>query len=314
MARTVMRIARRRRWTYTLAAALVALESAVAGETTTARPADGAGPMGITAKKSLTLLGARLAADAAMDEAKRLGAPGAAVAVVDEGGNVICIERLDGTFAAAARISAGKARTAALFRKPTSVFENLIREGRTPMVALEDFTPLQGGVPIVVEGETVGAVGVSGAASAQQDEDLALIAAAAVVAAEGSPTAEFDSVTHIEAARVSDAFAKGAVLVSGGRRNYMVHASRRDAPGLAEVHTRDTDILHVLSGSATLVTGGRLIEPAGESADDEIRAPAIDGGEARKLAAGDVVVVPKGTPHWFREVQAPMTYYVVKVR
>ncbi|MBI4718539.1 MAG: heme-binding protein [Planctomycetes bacterium] len=270
--------------------------------------------MGITAKKSLTLLGARLAADAAMDEAKRLGAPGAAVAVVDEGGNVICIERLDGTFAAAARISAGKARTAALFRKPTSVFENLIREGRTPMVALEDFTPLQGGVPIVVEGETVGAVGVSGAASAQQDEDLALIAAAAVVAAEGSPTAEFDSVTHIEAARVSDAFAKGAVLVSGGRRNYMVHASRRDAPGLAEVHTRDTDILHVLSGSATLVTGGRLIEPAGESADDEIRAPAIDGGEARKLAAGDVVVVPKGTPHWFREVQAPMTYYVVKVR
>jgi glc operon protein GlcG len=76
-------------------------------------------------------------------------------------------------------VSAGKARTAALFRKPTRVFEDIIRRGRTPMLKIDDFTPMQGGVPIVVAGEVVGAIGVSGAASAPQDEVLALAGAAA---------------------------------------------------------------------------------------------------------------------------------------
>ena len=99
---------------------------------------------------------------------------------VDDGGNLMALERVDGTFAAGANISIGKARTAALFQKPTRVFEEIIGKGRTAMVALNDFTPLQGGVPIVVDGQIVGAVGVSGAASAQQDEELAMAAAAAV--------------------------------------------------------------------------------------------------------------------------------------
>ena len=86
----------------------------------------------------------------------------------------------DGTFAAGARISIGKARTAALFKKPTSVFEDIIKNGRTAMVALEDFTPLQGGVPIEVDGKVVGAIGVSGAASQQRDEEVAKAGAAAV--------------------------------------------------------------------------------------------------------------------------------------
>src|SRR5207253_449594 len=68
----------------------------------------------------------------------------AAIAVVDDGGNLMYLERLDNTFAAGARISIGKARTAALFKKPTAAFEEIIRNGRTPMIALEDFTPLQG--------------------------------------------------------------------------------------------------------------------------------------------------------------------------
>ena len=82
--------------------------------------------------------------------------------------------------AAGARISTGKARTAALFKKPTAAFEELIRGGRTPMIALEDFTPLQGGVPIEVNGTVVGAIGVSGAANQQRDEDVAKAGAAAV--------------------------------------------------------------------------------------------------------------------------------------
>src|SRR5687767_9944207 len=127
----------------------------------------------VATKKSLDLAGARKVIAAARAEAQRLKAPGGVIAVVDDGGNLVALERLDGTFAAGANISIGKARTAALFKKPTKLFEDIIRNGRTPMVALNDFTPLQGGVPIEVGGQIVGAVGVSGAASAQQDEDLA---------------------------------------------------------------------------------------------------------------------------------------------
>ena len=74
---------------------------------------------------------------------------GGVIAVVDDGGNLMALERVDGTFAAGANISIGKARTAALFQKPTAFFEDIIAKGRTAMVALNDFTPLQGGVPII---------------------------------------------------------------------------------------------------------------------------------------------------------------------
>jgi glc operon protein GlcG len=89
---------------------------------------------------------------------------------------------LDNTFAAGALISIGKARTAALFRRPTKAFEDIINKGRTAMTTLNDFTPLQGGVPIVIDGQIVGAVGVSGAASAQQDEEIAVAGANALAA------------------------------------------------------------------------------------------------------------------------------------
>jgi glc operon protein GlcG len=126
--------------------------------------------------KTLTLEGARTVIDGAAAEARRVKAPGGAITVVDEGGHLLAFERWDNTFPAAATVSMGKARTAALFRKPTKVFEDAINKGRTAMTALPDsvLTPLQGGVPIVVGGRVVGAVGVSGAASAEQDEALAM--------------------------------------------------------------------------------------------------------------------------------------------
>ena len=132
----------------------------------------------VATKKTLTLEGARKAIAAAVAEARKSNATGV-IAVVDDGGNLMALERLDGTFAAGAAISIGKARTAVLFKKPTKVFEDIIAKGRTAMVAL-DFTPLQGGIPIVVEGQVVGGIGVSGAASAQQDEELAMAGAAVV--------------------------------------------------------------------------------------------------------------------------------------
>jgi len=131
-------------------------------------------------KVALNLEGAKKVIAKAVVEAKKLNAPGAAIAVVDDGGNLVAVERLDDTFAAGANISIGKARTAALFKRPTKTFEEIINKGRTAMTSLSDFTPLQGGVPIVVNGQIVGAIGVSGAASAQQDEDLATAGAAAL--------------------------------------------------------------------------------------------------------------------------------------
>src|SRR5512144_541603 len=125
----------------------------------------------------------------------------------------MALARLDGTFAAGANISIGKARTAALFKRPTKVFEDIIGKGRTSMVALNDFTPLQGGVPIVSEGQVLGGVGVSGAASAQQDEQLAVAGAEAAKSFAGAANgAQSSAVGYFNHGTVEAAFAKGAVL------------------------------------------------------------------------------------------------------
>src|SRR5256885_2185446 len=135
----------------------------------------------IVEKKSLNLAGAKKAIAAAVDYAKKNNAPGGVIAVVDEGGNLMALERLDGTFAMGATISIGKARTAVLFKKPTRFFEELINKGRTAMTAVEGFTPLIGGIPMVVDGQVIGGIRVSGAASAAQDEELALAGANALM-------------------------------------------------------------------------------------------------------------------------------------
>jgi len=272
--------------------------------------------------KVLTLEGAKKLLAATVAEAKKLNAPGGAIAVVDAGGNLIAAERLDGTFAASSQISIGKARTAALFKRSTKDFEEIVNKGRTAMVTLDvpvGFTPLMGGVPIRVGAEVVGAIGVSGAASAQQDEEIAVAAAGAleVKAAAAEPT--LLPVIYFTKAKVDEAFAKGAPLVGKEEqmmhagKHYMVHASRRDKPGVAEIHTWDTDVMYVLDGTATLVTGGKAVDPK-EVAPGEIRGTVIDGGETRTLSKGDVVVIPEGVPHWFKEVKAPFLYFVVKPR
>jgi glc operon protein GlcG len=262
----------------------------------------------VTEKKSLTLEGARQVIAAAKDYAKKNNAPGGVIAVVDDGGNLIALERLDGTFTAGANISIGKAKTAVMFKRPTKFFEEIIKNGRTAMVSLPDFTPLQGGVPISIDGQIVGGVGVSGAASAQQDEELAIAGANSLSAAKTSAVSFFDALT------VSDAFSKGTVLIGDDKgENYQVHASRREKSGLVEVHELDTDIIYVLEGTATVVTGGKSLESK-QIAPNEFRGTSVDGGETRNLKKGDVLIVPKGTPHWFKEVSGTFLYYVVKVR
>jgi len=118
-------------------------------------------------------------------------------------------------------------------------------------------------------------------------------------------------VIHLPATEVSDAFAKGRPVLETA--SYKVHASRRDGPGQAELHSHDTDIFHVLTGSATFVTGGK-VQGGAHVGPEEIRGASIEGGETRTLQAGDVIVIPHGVPHWFKAVPAPVTYYTVKVR
>ncbi len=240
-----------------------------------------------------------------MAEARKNKA-GGAVAVVDAGGHVLALERLDGTFPYASTVSIGKARTAALFKKPTAFFEDVVNKGRTAMVTIDGFTPLQGGVPILAEGEVIGAVGVSGANSAQQDTEIATAAAAAF-------SAPPPAVSYFPSGRVSSAFLKGEVLFDGAGANFMVHASHRDKAGLVEVHDEDADIVYVLEGTATIVTGGKLRDGK-MIAPGEVRGTDVEGGESRTLVKGDVMIIPAGTPHWFQEVSNPFNYYVVKVR
>ena len=280
----------------------------------------------VSDRRGLTLEGAKNVIAAAVAEAKRVNAPGGSIAVVDDGGNLLALERLDQTFAASANIAIGKARTSALFKKPMKVFEDAIKGGRTSMVTLgsdlQNFTPLQGGIPLEWEGKVVGAIGVSGAASAQQDEELAIVGAQSLDNMEMAGMTNGHTplpVTYIESQKVSASFAKGAVLVGEDEnmmhaaRNYMVHASHRDKAGVVEIHELDTDIVYVLKGSAQLITGGTPVATK-TIAPHEFRAPTITGGEIRKLVPGDVVIIPNGVPHWFKEVAAPFDYYVVKVR
>jgi glc operon protein GlcG len=255
---------------------------------------------------SLTLDEARRVAMVAAREARASDA-GGAVAVVDAGGHLLYLLRLDGTFPAAAAVAIEKARTAAVFRRPTRAFEEAIKNGRTPLLGVTVMTPLEGGVPIERSGQVVGAVGVSGAKSSQQDEELARAAAASLTMTGASVTGP---VTQLPAAEVTAAFARGMPLVETG--GYKVHASRREQAGQAEVHAEDTDIIYVLEGRATLVTGGTLVDGR-TIGPGEVRGTSIAKGDVRQLAPGDVLIVPNGTPHWFRDIlQPPFLYYVVK--
>jgi mannose-6-phosphate isomerase-like protein (cupin superfamily) len=217
-----------------------------------------------------------------------------------------------------ATISIGKARTAVLFKKPTRFFEELINKGRTAMTAVDGFTPLIGGIPITIDGQVVGGIGVSGAASANQDEELALAGANAVAgraeagSSEGNQAGSTPPATtaiFIDASQVAAAFAKGQPLLE--TVGYKVHASRRVEPGQAEIHTLDTDVIYVVDGSATLVTGGKAID-AKEIAPNEIRGSKIEGGEDHQIGKGEVIIIPNGVPHQFTAVTGELHYFVCK--
>ena len=138
-------------------------------------------PEDLPTKRTLTLAAAKKIVAAAEAEAIKRGAT-VVIAVVDDGGHLILLERLDDTQVASVDVAIGKARTASIFRRPSKVFEDQIRDGCVAALALPGATPLQGGIPILVDGKVVGAIGVSGN-SPQEDEDIAKAGAAATAAA-----------------------------------------------------------------------------------------------------------------------------------
>ena len=107
-----------------------------------------------------------------------------------------------------------------------------------------------------------------------------------------------------------DKVAKGGALISAA--DFNVQILTRTGPGQVEVHDKETDTFYVLEGEATFVTGGTMV--GGKvSAPNQQRGTDIRGGEAHHLSKGDVIAIPAGIPHWFKEVQPPFKYYVVKV-
>ena len=130
-----------------------------------------------TSVKRVISLGAadRIAA-AAEAEAKKRGST-VVIVVVDDGGYPILLRRLDDTQVASVEVGIGKARTAAIFRRPSKVFEDQVRNGRVVALALPGATPLQGGVPLTFEGKVIGAIGVSGN-TPKEDEEIAMAGAA----------------------------------------------------------------------------------------------------------------------------------------
>jgi quercetin dioxygenase-like cupin family protein len=133
----------------------------------------------------------------------------------------------------------------------------------------------------------------------------ALLGVAFLLAAADAP-----KVTYVSHEKVSAALSKGGALVT--MPDLAVSGSHRDKAGQVEVHDKETDILYVIDGEATFVTGGtpvglRSTRP-GQSLANEVK-----GGETHHLTKGDVIVVPAGIPHWFKEVPQSVSYYVVKV-
>jgi glc operon protein GlcG len=127
---------------------------------------------------ALTFDGARAAAEGAAAEARRRGvAP--VVAVVDAGGTLVYLWRPDDAQVASVGVATDKARTAAIYRRPSKDFEDQASDGRPSALHLAGAVPLQGGVPLVADGTVVGAVGVSGASSADEDNELAELGATA---------------------------------------------------------------------------------------------------------------------------------------
>jgi mannose-6-phosphate isomerase-like protein (cupin superfamily) len=152
---------------------------------------------------------------------------------------------------------------------------------------------------------------VSGATDADEDRELAQLGVGSLQAAIAArANGGTDGAAHFPAAAVNDKFRAGGLLLDTD--TYKIDAGRREGPGEVEYHERVVDVMHVVNGRATVVTGGAMVNPR-EVAPGELRAEAVNGGRTRELSEGDVLAIPNGVPHQFTDVSDPFLYFVVKV-
>jgi uncharacterized protein GlcG (DUF336 family) len=123
----------------------------------------------LATKKVLTLDAAKQIAAAAHEEARKNHWT-MAISIVDDGAHLLYLERMDGTQIASATVAQDKAATAVRFKRPTKALEEVVAGGRFVVMKLAGATPIEGGLPIVVEGEVIGGIGVSGATSPQDGQ------------------------------------------------------------------------------------------------------------------------------------------------
>jgi glc operon protein GlcG len=230
---------------------------------------------------ALTFELARQVATAVASEATERGVAPVA-AVVDAGGELVYLWRPDAAQVASVGVATDKARTAAIYRRPSKDFEDQASGGRPSALHLANAVPLQGGMPLVHDGFVIGAVGVSGASSADEDQELAVLGAAA--------TAMESVARQFSSSDVRTKFETGGLLIEAAP--YSVDAGRRSAPGDVERHASTTDVMYAVEGRATVVTNGE---------------------SKHELTPGDVLVVPAGVPHQFIDVSDPFLYLVTKV-
>ena len=136
------------------------------------------------------------------------------------------------------------------------------------------------------------------------------------IAQEPAPSSSAPAgVTYFDHDKIDAHYLVGGTLTEGnsGAGHYRILTGRRDKPGEAEIHDLDADVIYVVSGTATFVTGGTAVAPR-TTAPGETRGDSIQGGKAQSLTKGDVIIIPARIPHWFKEVQqSPFLYFVVKV-
>jgi mannose-6-phosphate isomerase-like protein (cupin superfamily) len=122
--------------------------------------------------------------------------------------------------------------------------------------------------------------------------------------------AQSSQVTHVDHEKVAAALAKGGALVTA--KDFTVQGIRRAGPGQVEIHEKETDIFYVTDGEATIVTGGTMVGGR-QTAPSQLRGSDVKGGQTRHLKKGDVIVIPAGVPHWFKEVPVSINYLTIKV-
>jgi glc operon protein GlcG len=114
---------------------------------------------------------------------------------------------------------------------------------------------------------------------------------------------------YVDADKVAAAIAKGGNLVTAS--DLTVLGAHRDQAGQVEVHDKETDVIYIIEGDGTFVTGGKMVGGK-QSRPNQWLGSDITGGESRSLHKGDIIVVPAGTPHWFKQVPKSVNYLVVK--